>query len=64
MEARRQGVCKGGLLLDTNWHPDRRHYSTGQGHESLSSAYAQLGLSADATLDEVKGAYRKLALQW
>ncbi|KAG6543193.1 hypothetical protein Mapa_015443 [Marchantia paleacea] len=43
----------------------RRHwYSSGHArHDSLSAAYAQLGLSVGASLDEVKGAYRRLALQ-
>ncbi|CAM6101253.1 unnamed protein product [Calypogeia fissa] len=59
---------RGGLLRDTisrfpNSYAGRFSYSSGRGPESLSSAYAQLGLSNDATLDEVKGAYRKLALQ-
>lgn len=64
MAARRQGSLRDTLFLNENSYPGRFRYSSGgHGRESLSSAYAQLGLSADATVDEVKGAYRRLALQ-
>ena len=33
------------------------------GHDDLESAYKVLGVSPDATDDEVKKAYRKLALE-
>ncbi|KAL3702230.1 hypothetical protein R1sor_020252 [Riccia sorocarpa] len=48
--------------LTSGGRQQRRWY--GSSRDSLSAAYAQLGLPASASLDEVKGAYRRLALKW
>ncbi|KAL2649775.1 hypothetical protein R1flu_017903 [Riccia fluitans] len=47
--------------MSREWQQQLRCYSSLG--DSLSAAYAQLGLPVTASLDEVKGAYRRLALK-
>lgn len=42
----------------------RPNYHRGHGQEHVGAAYKALGLKNNASLQEVKAAYRRLALKW
>lgn len=43
---------------------DAEKFVTGQKHTCASTLYAMLGIKAQATLDEIKSGYRRMARQW